>query len=210
MVGVSVSAMKMINKYLTVGATLLALALSTSVSANGKAAVGEPAPDFTLTDINGKTHQLSGLKGKTVVLEWVNPECPFVKRHYSTGNMPSLQKTATGDGVVWLTINSGSAGAQGDYDPEKVKAWMQKTGATPTAYFRDQDGKVGKLYNAKTTPHMYVINPEGKLVYDGAIDSSPRGSADAENYVKAALTAAKTGGLPAKTKTDPYGCNVKY
>jgi hypothetical protein len=207
-VGVSVSAMKMINPYLTVGAALLALALPTSVFA--KAVVGEPAPDFSLTDISGKTYKLSELKGKPVVLEWVNPECPFVARHYNTGNMPGLQKSMTGDGVVWLTINSGSKGAQGDYDPEKVKEWMKKTGATPTAYFRDQDGKVGKLYAAKTTPHMFVISPEGKLVYDGAIDNSPRGGADAENYVKPALTAAKTGGMPAKSKTEPYGCNVKY
>jgi len=195
------------TKYLLLGAALLAAALPTL---SAKVVVGQPAPDFTVTDIDGRSHQLSNLKGKTVVLEWVNPECPFVVRHYGTGNMPSLQKAATADGVVWLTINSAAKGEQGDYEPAKIKAWLSKNGAASTAYVRDQDGKVGKLFQAKTTPHMFVINPEGVLIYDGAIDSSPRGASDAENYVKAALTAAKQGKLPAKTTSEPYGCGVKY
>src|SRR5690606_16503192 len=134
---------------------------------------------------------LSEFKGKTVVLEWVNPECPFVVHHYGSGNIPALQKSAEADGVVWLSINSGSPNAQGDYSPEQVAKWHESNGATPAAYFRDQDGKVGKLYGAKTTPHMYVINTDGVLIYNGAIDSIPSTKkadlAKAENYVVAAL-----------------------
>ncbi|WP_225919202.1 thioredoxin family protein [Actomonas aquatica] len=187
------------------------LALPTFAS---QASVGEQAPDFTLTSIDGQTHRLSDFKGKTVVLEWVNPECPFVVKHYSSGNIPALQKSATDDGVVWLAINSGSPGAQGDYDPEKAAGWMESNEAAPTAYFRDQDGKVGRLYGAKTTPHMYVINPEGELVYNGAIDSIPSASkrdlAKAQNYVIAALAAVKNGHELERDQTQPYGCGVKY
>lgn len=199
--------MKTIAKTFLLGAALLAAA---TPILSAKAVVGQPAPDFTLTDLDGKTHRLSELKGKTVVLEWVNPECPFVARHYGSGNMPRLQKEATADGVVWLTINSGAPGQQGDYDAAKAKAWLKEKGAAPSAYLRDQDGKVGRMYQAKTTPHMFVINPAGVLVYDGAIDSSPRGTGKVENYVQAALAAVKSGQTPAKSKTEPYGCNVKY
>jgi hypothetical protein len=201
--------MNTIKKYSTL---LGAFCLSLFLPAVGSAAaqVGKPAPDFTLTDISGKAYRLSDLKGQTVVLEWVNAECPFVVRHYKSGNMPKLQRAATADGVVWLTINSARKGEQGDFEPNRVKEWKEKNGAAYTAYFRDQDGKVGKMYNARTTPHMFVINPQGVLVYDGAIDSSPRGSGDVENYVTAALAAVKTGSMPARSKTDPYGCNVKY
>lgn len=179
-----------------------------------KAKIGESAPDFTLTDINGTTHNLSDFSGKTVVLEWVNPECPFVVKHYGSGNMPELQTGATAEGVVWLTINSGSPGAQGDYDAGKANAWMEKTGAAPSAYLRDQDGTVGRLYGAQTTPHMYVINPDGKLVYNGAIDSirsaNKRDIPKATNYVTAALAAVESGTMPERTSTQPYGCSVKY
>jgi peroxiredoxin len=199
--------MKMLHRLLTFAALV---ALTGPITLSAKAVVGQAAPDFSLTDLDGKTHRLSDFKGKTVVLEWVNPECPFVGRHYSTGNMPGLQKSATADDVVWLTINSASPKEQGDYAPDKAKGWMKKVSAAPTAYLRDSDGKVGKAYDAKTTPHMFVINPEGKLVYEGAIDDSPRGSDKAQNYVTAALTAVKSGGMPEKTNTKPYGCNVKY
>lgn len=196
--------------------TLAALA-AFSLSTFGLRAeeVGQPAPAFTLTDITGATHSLADFKGKTVVLEWVNAECPFVVKHYEkSGNIPATQKAATADGVVWLVINSGKPGAQGDYNPEQVNAWAQKTGAAYTAYFRDQDGKVGRLYGAKTTPHMYVINPEGTLVYNGAIDSIRSANAadiaKAENYVNSALAAVKAG-QPVKTpNSQPYGCSVKY
>lgn len=179
------------------------------------AAIGEPAPDFTLTDIDGGTHTLSAFKGKTVVLEWVNPECPFVKKHYDkSGNIPALQKTAKADGVVWLSINSAAPGKQGDYDAVQVAMWRDRTGAAPTAYLRDSDGKVGKLYGAKTTPHIFVITPEGKLAYAGAIDSISSTDvtdiAKAENYVTAALAAVKNKVPVARSSTQPYGCAVKY
>jgi len=183
-------------------------------AARANVEIGQPAPDFTLTDIGGTKHSLSEFKGKTVVLEWTNPECPFVVKHYESGNMPATQKAATGAGVVWLTINSGHSGAEGDFDAKQVAAWTKKNGAAPTAYFRDQDGKVGRLYGAKTSPHMFVINPEGKLVYNGAIDSIRSAEQSdipkATNYVSAALAAVKAGKPVEKAATQPYGCSVKY
>jgi peroxiredoxin len=177
--------------------------------------VGKPAPDFTLTAIDGKSHSLSSFKGKTVVLEWVNQECPFVVKHYEkSGNMPKIQKAALADGVVWLQINSGHAGAQGDFEPAKVKEWMTKTGAASTAYFRDSDGKVGKLYDARTTPHMFIIDPQGVLVYAGGIDdirsANPDDIAKATNYVTAALADLKAGRAVQTATSRPYGCSVKY
>ena len=176
--------------------------------------IGQPAPDFTLTDITGAEHTLSSFRGKVVVLEWVNPECPFVVKHYGSGNMPKTQKAAVADGVVWLTINSGVPGAQGDFDVAKSTAWLAQHGAAPTAYFRDQNSAVGRLYDAKTTPHMYVINSAGVLVYNGAIDSIRSANvadlAKAENYVSSALAAVKAGKPVAKATSEPYGCNVKY
>jgi cytochrome oxidase Cu insertion factor (SCO1/SenC/PrrC family) len=178
------------------------------------AEVGQAAPGFSLTDINGRIHNLSDYRGKTVILEWVNPECPFVVKHYASGNLPATQKAATTDGVVWLAINSGRPGAQGDFDPAQVEKWAKATGAAFTAYIRDQGGQVGRLYGAKTTPHMYVITADGTLVYNGAIDSIRSANkadiAKAENYVNSALAAVKAG-RPVKTPTSqPYGCSVKY
>lgn len=177
--------------------------------------VGKSAPDFSLTDITGQTHTLAAYKGRTVVLEWVNPECPFVQKHYQgSGNMPATQKAALADGAVWFSINSGRAGAQGDFTPAEVAAWHKQSGAAPTAYFRDQDGKVGKLYDARHTPTMYVINAEGTLVFAGGIDdiSSANASdiARANNHVKAALADLKAGRPVAKATSRAYGCNVKY
>lgn len=179
------------------------------------AEVGKAAPDFSLTDIHGNAHTLSSFKGKTVVIEWVNPECPIVKKHYErSGNIPKLQQEATSDGVVWLQINSGHKGAQGDFEPAAVSDWMKKNQAVSTAYFRDQDGKVGKMYDARTTPHMYVVNPEGTLVYAGGIDSiqsgNPADIAKATNFVREALTDLKEGRAVRTAKSTPYGCNVKY
>lgn len=179
------------------------------------ATVGQPAPAFTLTDLAGNSHNLSDFKGKTVVLEWVNPECPFVVKHYEkSGNLPATQKAAVADGVVWLLINSAASGKQGDFDDAAVKAWQMKNQVAATAYLRDRDGKVGRAYDAKTTPHMYVINPEGVLVYAGAIDSKRSANADdiatAENYVKSALAALKAGQPVPTPSTQPYGCSVKY
>jgi len=195
---------------LTVACATLFLAINRAAAAD----VGRPAPDFTLTDLTGQTHKLSDYRGKVVVLEWVNQECPFVVKHYASGNLPATQKAATADGVVWLTINSGRPGAQGDFDPTQVNQWAKAHGAAYTAYFRDQDGKVGRLYGAKTTPHMYVIAADGTLAYNGAIDSIRSASqadiAKAENYVNSALAALKAG-QPVKTaSTQAYGCSVKY
>lgn len=194
-------------------AVVAACAAATTTFA-AQAVIGQPAPEFTLTDMDGNTHSLSDFRGKTVVLEWVNPECPFVVKHYSSGNIPEMQKSATDDGVVWLLINSGKDGAQGVYAPAKAKQWMEKNDAAPTAYLNDRSGDVGRSYGAKTTPHMFVITADGTLVYDGAIDSIPSAKKDdlarAENYVKAALTAVKAGERPERSKTNPYGCSVKY
>ncbi len=177
--------------------------------------VGKPAPDFSLTDIKGTNHSLSDYRGRVVVLEWVNPECPIVMKHYDrSGNMPRTQKAAAADGVVWLQINSGHPGAQGDYDAAKVAEWQKRQGTVSTAYFRDQDGKVGRLYDARTTPHMFVIDGNGTLVYAGGIDSirsgNPADIAKATNYVTAALTDLKAR-RPVRTQTSqPYGCGIKY
>lgn len=180
--------LKTIPAFLAAG---LALAAASIASAN--VSIGSAAPDFTLTDIDGNTHRLSDFRGKTVVLEWVNQECPFVVKHYDSGNIPKVQAAALADGVVWLAINSGHVGAQGDFSTDQVKAWQKETGANFTAYCRDQDGKVGRLYGAKTTPHMYVITADGTLVYNGAIDSIRSANkadiAKAENYVTSALAA---------------------
>lgn len=185
-----------------------------ALSSQAIAKVGQAAPAFTLTDIAGKTHSLVDFKGKTVVLEWVNPECPFVEKHYESGNLPALQKAAAADGVVWLLINSSKKGAQGDFSPDKVATWSKQMGAAPAAYLRDQDGKVGKIYGAKTTPQMFVIDEEGVLVYGGAIDSIRSADKDdikqAQNYVTGALAALKAGKPVAPATTKPYGCSVKY
>jgi cytochrome oxidase Cu insertion factor (SCO1/SenC/PrrC family) len=178
------------------------------------ATVGEPAPDFTLTDVAGRSHSLAALKGRTVVLEWTNPECPFVKKHYESGNLPELQKAATADGVVWLSINSGGPGQQGDYEKAQVERWQQATGAAATAYLRDRDGTVGHLYGARTTPHLFIIDPQGTLVYAGAIDSIRSADkadiARATNYVKTTLTAMRENRPVTPFATQPYGCSVHY
>ena len=175
---------------------------------------GDTAPDFSLTDIHGQKHSLSDYKGKYVVLEWNNPECPFVRKHYDSGNMPKLQQEARSKGVVWLTINSASANRQGDLPPDQIEKFIQDEHADPTAYLRDPDGAVGHLYGAKTTPHMFVINPDGKLIYEGGIDNRPTPDpADipgATNYVRAALDESMAGKPVAVATSRPYGCGVKY
>lgn len=185
------------------------------VRAEAAAEIGQAAPDFTLTDIHGQKHSLADFKGKTVVLEWVNPDCPFVRKHYDrSGNIPGLQKAATADGIVWLQINSAAPGLEGDYDSAKAAAWQRRIHASATAYLRDQDGKVGKLYDARTTPHLFIINPQGALVYAGGIDSirsaEPADIAKATNYVKEALADLKAGRAVRTSAAKPYGCSVKY
>lgn len=192
----------------------LAACLTALTPALFAAQVGQPAPAFTLTDTQGKSHNLADFKGKTVVLEWINHECPFVVKHYSGGAMQALQKDATGKGVVWLSVCSSAPGKQGHMSPE---AWNKATadkGAAPTAVLLDEDGKVGKAYQAKTTPHMFVINPEGVLVYAGAIDSIKSTKAEdvpkATNHVKAALDEVLAGKPVTTASTEAYGCSVKY
>lgn len=175
---------------------------------------GHAAPNFTLMDTNGQKHSLSDYKGKFVVLEWFNPDCPFVKKHYNSGNMPSLQKQYTAKGVVWLSIDSSSEGQQGNYPSRALNEFMKNKGGTPTAVFVDAGGKIGHLYDAQTTPSMFIIDPKGMLIYQGAIDDTP--SADiadlktAKNYVSAALDAAMNGKPIAVSTTKSYGCSVKY
>jgi len=193
---------------------LLSSILGIASLATARVEIGSPAPDFSLTDIDGRTHQLSAYRGQIVVLEWVNPECPFVVKHYDSGNLPRTQAEATAQGVVWLLVNSARPRAQGDFNETEARAWQSQTGAAATAYLRDSDGSVGRLYDAKTTPHLFIITADGTLVYDGAIDSirSTRQSdiAKAENYVTSALGALARG-EPVKTAvTRPYGCTIKY
>jgi peroxiredoxin len=177
--------------------------------AHASVSVGQPAPDFQVKDINGKSQSLSAYRGKFVVLEWVNPECPFVKKHYDSSNMQATQKAAEAKGAVWLSVSTGSGG-----DASELASWVKEKGAAPTATLLDTDGKLGKAYGARTTPHLYVINPEGKLVYAGAIDNKPTANkADikgATNYVTAALTEAMAGKPVTKASSEPYGCSVKY
>jgi len=189
------------------------LALSAGAALAG-VEVGQPAPDFSLPDTNGQTHQLSQYKGKWVVLEWYQPDCPFVRKHYGAGNMQALQKEFTAKGVVWLSIDSSAPGQEGNYPADKLNEIASSQGVARTALLLDPDGKVGHAYGAKTTPDMYIINPEGKLVYEGAIDSKPTTSvADlkvATNYVKVALDDSMNGKSVPQTVTRPYGCSVKY
>ena len=188
-----------------------AVFMSASVAA---ATVGDAAPDFSLPDSNGKLHSLAEYRGKTVVLEWNNPECPFVKKHYASGNIPKQQADATSAGVVWLTINSGAEGKQGHVDGPRANAFLAQYNAKPTAYLLDPDGKVGHLYGAKTTPHMYVIDAAGVLRYMGGIDSIASTDKDdiakATQYVPQALAELKAGKSVSVTASQPYGCGVKY
>ncbi|GAB1355427.1 thioredoxin family protein [Erysipelotrichia bacterium] len=177
-------------------------------------ALGEPAPLFELNDLDGKPVSLASFKGKYVVLEWTNYDCPFVKKHYSTGNMQALQQKNIADGVIWLVINSSAAGKQGNYPPEKWKELAAERKSAPTAILLDADGKVGKLYMAKTTPEMFVIDPEGRVLFMGAIDD--RATTDvkdiegAVNYVQLALDEARAGKPVSVPISKSYGCSVKY
>ena len=191
---------------------LFAVALAASAYAAPQ--VGKPAPDFTLPDLSGKQHELSDYKGKYVVLEWVNFGCPFVKKHYGSQNMQKLQKEFADKGVAWLSICSSAPGKQGNESPDAAKKGISKFGWAASAYLVDADGKVGKRYNAKTTPQMFVIDPEGTLIYAGAIDDKPTPKPStvngANNFVKAALTEATAGQAVSVPSTKPYGCSVKY
>lgn len=192
-------------------AAVMVLALARPAVA---AEVGEPAPDFTLQDVTGHARTLSEFRGKIVVLEWVNPECPFVKKHYDSDNMQRLQQTAAAQGIVWLSINSSAIGKQGHLSPELGGEFLTARGASPAALLLDSDGAVGHLYSAKTTPHLFVINPQGVLVYAGAIDSIPSTDAGdvskAVNYVQLAINDVLAGRPVETVATQSYGCSVKY
>lgn len=184
-------------------------------TSSAPASVGQVAPPFTAMDIHGKAVKLADFKGKHVVLEWTNPGCPFVRKHYEqSGNMPATQKSATAQGVVWLSINSTTTTHQDHVSPSDFGAWQKRQGAVPTATLMDTDGKVGRLYGARTTPHLYIVDPQGKLVYAGGIDSVASANAadikTATNYVNQGLGEALNGKPISKAVTRAYGCSVKY
>lgn len=192
----------------------LALAAIPTSTAILPAAVGQAAPDFTLRDSDGKTHSLSELKGKFVVLEWVNFECPFVRAQYNSGNMPSLQRTYTAKGVAWLSICSSAPGKDGYFQGNELKTRMDRMKATPSAYLIDGEGEVGRLYAAKSTPTMFIVDPRGVLIYAGGIDDTPTTDPTevprSRNYVREALDLAMAGKPVGVTYSRSYGCSVKY
>ena len=178
------------------------------------ARVGEAAPDFTGTDSSGQTHKLSQYRGKYVVLEWHNQGCPYTKKHYESGNMQKLQKDWTAKGVVWLSVISSAPGKQGYVTASEENDYLKRMNAAPTAVLLDPKGELGRMYGAKTTPHMYIIDPQGRLIYNGAIDDRPTADqsdiAGAKNYVSLALEEATAGKPVSTAATTPYGCSVKY
>ena len=193
--------------------TVLAIAAAAiSTSALASATPGLPAPGFTLTDLSGKAVNLADYKGKTVVLEWHNFECPFVQKHYKSGNMQSLQKRYAND-VVWLAVSSTAKTASDYIEPASISKQLSEFKAQPARYLLDEPGNVGRAYGAKTTPHMYVIDAKGVLAYRGAIDNMANGKPDGDtiiNYVDAALADIKAGKPVAHADTKSYGCSVKY
>lgn len=197
-----------------VTSTLLALIAVLPFSAVLAARIGEAAPDFTATDSNGQVHKLSEYKGKFVVLEWSNRGCPYTQKHYNSGNMQKLQREWTSRGVIWLTVISSAPGKQGYVTAAEENAYLKQVNAAPTAVLLDPTGALGHLYDAKTTPHIFIISPQGTLIYNGAIDNKPTTDvADvntATNYVSAALDQATAGKPVAIATSRPYGCSVKY
>jgi len=190
---------------------LLALAVS---GAQAAPSVGQAAPDFTITDSTGKPVKLSDYRGKFVVLEWTNPACPYVKKHYNSGNMPATQQEAVGKGVVWLSISSTAKDSGEWLEPAKLVSWQKDRKSQPTAVLMDDDGVAGRAFGARTTPHMYIVNPQGTLVYAGGIDSIPSSNPQdiqkAVNYVKQGLGEALAGKPITASVTRAYGCTVKY
>ena len=191
-----------------------ALLIAVGVTWASTATVGQPAPDFKATDTSGKAVSLADFKGKHVVLEWVNPGCPYVVKHYGSANMQGTQKEAAAKGVVWLAVNS-TAVDHGDYRaPADLAQWMKGHKAAATATLMDADGKIGRAYGARTTPHLYIVDPKGLLVYAGGIDNKPSANpadvATATNHVKVALGEALAGKPVSQATTRPYGCSVKY
>jgi peroxiredoxin len=194
--------------------SIVSIMMFTGLISASETEIGKPAPDFTLTDSNGNEHSLSDYEGKFIVLEWINFGCPFVKKHYKSGNMQKLQKTYTGKDVVWLTICSSAPGKQGNLPPEEINQELADYNTANTAYLIDESGEVGQLYGAKTTPHMYIINNEGVLVYAGGIDNIKSTDTDdiekAINYVKEGLDLLLDDKEIETSVSAPYGCSVKY
>jgi peroxiredoxin len=195
--------------------TFATMLITTAMAAAHSLTVGQPAPDFSLTDVNGKAVKLSDFKGKNVVLEWTNPGCPFVVKHYGSNNMQTLQKEATAKGVVWLSVNSTAKSHQDYLEPAKLNAKMRGDWKDASSHLlMDESGKVGQSYDAKTTPHMYLIDPSGKLVYAGGIDdkrsANPADVKTAKNFVRAALDESLAGKPITVATSSPYGCSVKY
>lgn len=199
--------------------TMKKLALSTLVAALpgvalANAVVGQPAPAFSVTDTAGKAVSLADYRGKTVVLEWVNPGCPYVRKHYDSANMQATQKGAAGQGVVWLAVNSTHPSHYDYKKPADMAAWMKSQNAAATTTLMDSEGKIGRAYGARTTPHMYIVDAKGTLVYAGGIDDKPSASQSdiktARNHVNAALADIAAGKPVAQAATRPYGCSVKY
>lgn len=190
---------------------LIAAAIAMPAAA---ATVGQPAPQFTGTDANGQTHRLSDYAGKIVVLEWNNNQCPYVGKHYNSGNMQRLQTEATGQGVVWLSIVSSAPGNEGYVTAAEERAVLVQRGAHPTAAILDSNGAIGRAYGARNTPHMFVIDAQQHLAYQGAIDDRPTADAaslnGAHNYVREAVANLRAGKPVAVAETTPYGCSVKY
>src|SRR5438067_4400877 len=199
--------MKRIRNHILIVVTLFAIsALAVKV--------GDQAPDFTGTDSHGQSHKLSDYRGKFVVLEWHNNGCPYTKKHYESGNMQRLQKEWTGKGVIWFTVISSAPGKQGYVTAAQENEYAKRMNASPTAVLMDQQSALGHLYGAKTTPHMYIIDPSGSLIYNGAIDDHPTPNpgdiGSSKNYVTSALQEAMSGKPVSEAATRPYGCSVKY
>lgn len=201
----------MTTSILARSALAFAISFVTAAASAQTAAVGQPAPAFTLKDTAGKTVSLADHKGKVVVLEWTNPECPYVQKHYNSGNMPATQKKAIAQGAVWLSVNTGEHGPKSGAE---LQSWLKTKDAAPTALVLDSDGRTGRAYGARATPHMYIVDPQGKLVYAGAIDSKPTSNpadiAGATNYVTQALAETIAGKPVSQAQTRAYGCSVKY
>ena len=195
-------------------AGLAATLLFSSMNVFAAPEVGAQAPQFTITDTNGNEVSTADLVGKTVVLEWTNHGCPYVQKHYESGNMQALQTEATGDEVVWLSVISSAEGKQGSVNAEQANELTKERSAAPSHVLLDTDGAIGRAYDARTTPHMYIIDASGKLAYMGGIDDKPTANpADidgAENYVRTALNEIKDGQTVSTPTSRPYGCNVKY
>lgn len=193
---------------------LILPALLVAAAAQAAPSVGQPAPDFTLKDASGKAVKLSDFRGKLVVLEWTNPGCPYVRKHYDSGNMAATQQDAAAKGAVWLSINSTEKASSDYLEPAKLVAWQKERKVQPTATLMDEEGSAGKAYGARTTPHMYIVDPQGRLAYAGGIDSVPSANpADipgAVNYVKQAVGEAAAGKPVSQATTRPYGCSIKY